>query len=1044
MWKRTIIVACVLIVISSVAWAQMTTAGLSGTVTDETGGLLPGVEITVTNVDTGRTRSVVSDDEGRYIAPELTLGAYEVEASLAGFQTSVRSGIQLTLGRQAVVDLTLQIGEITERVTVTGEAPLVETTQSTLADLVEERIIRDLPLNGRNFPELALLQAGAMVRNGQTNSSFSPIGGGGTKISIGGARPKQNAYVFDGQDAKDAFGNAPGSAAGTVLGVETVRELSVLSNTYSSEFGGAGGVILAVTKSGTNSLHGSIFWFHRNDNLDARNFFDPGAPPEFKRNQYGFTVGGPIIQDRTFFFGSYEGLRERLGATQIRDVPSLSARAGTVDPIIQPYLDLYPLPNGRDNGDGTAEFLLAAPRPTDEDYFLIKIDHSFSDSDSIEARYFFDDAVQNSYYSGGIDPQFRREASTRRQLLNVAWRRIVSPTLINVARVSFNRSYGGLPNIVVGDIDPSLNFLPDRLFGQLQVSGLSTYGTDAAGGGDRLSILNSFEYGDTVNLTKGRHSLKFGGVAQRLQLNGLSGSRLHGRYVFTSVANFLSNNPNRFEFLDPRTGGSSIRGFRGWLFSLFVQDDFQFRPNLTMNLGLRYELSTAPKEVGNRIANVRNLVTDTAPTIGDPFFKKDPTDFGPRIGVAWDPTGSGNTSIRSGFGIFYQQHTHANWWLPAYQNAPFFVRPIQRPTTFPTGYDDFLASPTSSFPTMAPFQYEPSTPYMMQYHLTIQQQLASDTVLSVSYAGSAGRHLGRLFSANTNQFEICPACSSPIANDVPAGTKYFPEDATKINPNFGDQEVRQWDTNSSYNALQLRVTKRFSQGFAFQGAYTFSRTLDQASGIAGSDVAGSGAAAQDPFDQKSSKGLSGFHVQNRLSMNFSADVPSGDYQGVAGAILGGWKVNGIITVADGNSVNILNNAAVDRARMGISRPTDERPNLKPGADNNPVLGGPDKYFDSSPFELQEEGFFGNLGRNTAIGPGFANVDFSVLKDFALNEDRTIQFRAEFFNLFNRANFSNPSGTVFSNSSGNPSGSFGRIRSTSTTSRQIQFALKFLF
>ncbi|MDA2935294.1 carboxypeptidase regulatory-like domain-containing protein, partial [Acidobacteria bacterium AH-259-D05] len=843
MSRTKIIVACVFLFASSLAWAQVTRGTISGTVKDETGALIPGVEVIVTNIDTGATRTVLTGDEGLYIATDLALGNYEVEASLAGFQTAVRSGIQLTVGREVVVDMTLRVGEITERVTVTGEAPLVETTQSVLGDLVDDKIIRDLPLNGRDFTELALLQAGAMVRVGHLRRSFSPISGGGTRISIGGARPKQNAYVFDGQDAKDAFGNTPGSAARTVLGVETVREFSILSNTYSAEFGGAGGVINAVTKSGTNAFHGSVFWFLRNDNLDASNFFDAPirddasgsfirkAKPEFKRNQFGFTVGGPIVPDRTFFFGSYEGLRERLGTTRIEEVPSLDARAGNIvpiDPLVRPYLELYAVPNGEDLGDGTAENLFSVNEPTNENYFLVKIDHTFSESDSIDARYFIDDAIGELFFSGGPDVQWQRHPDTRRQLFNSTWRKIVTPTLVNAASVSFNRSFGGLPNVQLGNIDPSLNFLPDRLFGQVRGAGVSSIGTDAAGGGDRLSILNWFEYADTLTYTAGRHSLKFGGKLVRIQLNGLSGSRLHGRMVFRGLRNFLTNKPNRFEFLIPGAG-SAMRGYRQWMVATFIQDDFKFRSNLTLNAGLRWEVLNTPIEVADRIANLRDPVNDTAPHIGDPFFENNSwTNFGPRIGFAWDPFGEGNSSIRAGYGIFFQPHTHANWWIMGYQNAPFFLRNVIRPRNFadPTGFfpnafDLFLQAGGTPTPTMSPMQFDAPTPYMQQYHLTIQHQITTDSVVSVSYAGSRGVKLGRLKNGNTAVFQVCPCLDDPATSGfdestLASGAKYWPDGSPKINPNFIDMEIRQWDTNSFYNALQVRFTKRFSQGFQAQ------------------------------------------------------------------------------------------------------------------------------------------------------------------------------------------------------------------------------------
>ena len=391
----------------AIAWAQTTTGGISGIVHDETGAVLTRVEMTIKNVETGISRSVVTDARGRFQAPNLSLGAYEVEAKLTGFQSQLRSGITLSVGQEAVIDFTLRVGDVSQTVEVHAEAPVIETTTSSVSGLVEGRQIRDLPLNGRSFEELAILQPGVtMARVG--SKGFT--GGSGQKINVGGARTYSSSFLMDGTDIKDMWGQTPGSVAGVSLGVDTVREFKVLVNSYSAEYGNAaGGVITAISRSGTNAIHGSVFEFLRNSAMDARNFFDLDArnplvrsnPPPFKRNQLGFTVGGPVRRDKTFYFGSYEGLRQRLSTTAFANVATPAAREGNLPtgPVevvsaIKPYLALLPLPNGRDNRDGTAEYSGAVRTPDNEDYFMGRVDHHFSSADSIFARYSIDTATE--------------------------------------------------------------------------------------------------------------------------------------------------------------------------------------------------------------------------------------------------------------------------------------------------------------------------------------------------------------------------------------------------------------------------------------------------------------------------------------------------------------------------------------------------------------------------------------------------------------------------------------------------------------------------
>ncbi|MBI4446317.1 MAG: carboxypeptidase regulatory-like domain-containing protein, partial [Acidobacteria bacterium] len=526
---------------------QGASATILGVAKDSTGGVLPGVTVTVRNTATGVERTVITDDGGRYQVPELGVGSYEIVAELTGFQTTVRRGITLTVGQQALIELILNVGEMTERVEVLGEAPQVDTTSSTIAGLVDESQVRSLPLNARSLIELAPLKTGvAFVEFG---GDASPLVGFAKKITIAGSRPNASLFQLDGASITDRQG-APGSAAGLMMGVETIREFNVITNAYSSEYGShTGGVFNAVTKSGTNEIHGSAFEFHRNDNLDARNFFDRNPkdpltrndPPEFKRNQFGGSVGGPIVKNRTFFFGSFEGLREALGITDITNVPSLAARSGLVPnpatgqvrnvgvaPKVKPFLELYPEPNGVDFGDGRAEFIRGISRVTEEDFWTIRLDHNFSSSHSLFGRYTFDDgqrSVPDSFTTLGSN-------ATRNQYLTLSHTTIISPKVVNKFVVGFTRANVGQRE------EPLPGKSPLKSFTQFQkVGGQQVYGGLNAPGMSSLStrpspsifeVSNYFQYKDDLSYVRGSHSMKFGANVERRQDN-----RSQGMYART-------------------------------------------------------------------------------------------------------------------------------------------------------------------------------------------------------------------------------------------------------------------------------------------------------------------------------------------------------------------------------------------------------------------------------------------------------------------------------------------------------------------------------
>lgn len=563
----SLVLALVLIgLVPSLALAQTTSATISGTATDETGGVLPGVTVSVENVATGLTRTTVSDDEGRFTVLQLVPGDYQVQGELIGFQTAVRTGITLTVGRSAIVDLTLQVGEITDRVTVTGEAPLVETSTAALSGLVAETQIKELPLNGRNFVQLSLLEPGATHARTASQGSLT---GGGLKMSFNGSRPSFNNFIMDGTSINSVDSQAVGGSSGIAMGVETIREFQVITSNFSAEFGRAGGgIVNVVTKSGTNEVHGSVFYFHRNDNLDATNYFTNRSnleKPEFKRNQFGMSLGGPIIKDKTFIFGGYEGLREGLGRTFISNTWTPEAKLGVfpdetvpVEPEVLPYLDLWPdpTPGGRDFGDGRAEFLRSDSNVTEQDFYQVRVDHVLSDSDSLFGRYTIDDSV--AAFPTGLN-LWKTLQTVRSQYVTIEEKKIFSPTLLNVFRVGYNRTAKQYIEEALDSrvSDPALWFIPNPAvpgLGGLGVNGLTEPGGIRNFPRQRLD--NVFIGQDTVNYSAGIHSLKIGGEVQRIHTNANDTNNGKGVYQFPNPKAFFAISTNELAGSNGRFGFS--------------------------------------------------------------------------------------------------------------------------------------------------------------------------------------------------------------------------------------------------------------------------------------------------------------------------------------------------------------------------------------------------------------------------------------------------------------------------------------------------------
>ena len=1028
-----------------VAYAQTVGASLQGTVTDPSGAVVPGAQVEIRSVDTGATRSLATDDGGRWREPVLLPGDYELRITAAGFQTTIRKGIHLSIGQDAVVDLHLEIGTTGSEINVFGDAERVNLVSGAVSGLVDEKQMRDLPLNGRSFQQLALLQPGV---NAVTAGGNDPVGGRTPKISMNGTRPEQSSFLLDGTDINDVYNKTPGSVGGVLLGVEAVLEFQVLTNSYSAEFGrSAGGVVNAVTRAGTNQLHGSAFEFLRNSHLDAKNFFDqPTAPiPPFKRNQFGGVTGGPIHKDQTFFFGSFESLIDRLGLTGVTSVPTEAARQGQlpsgqikVNPAIQPFLDkLFPLPNGRDLGGGVGQYLFSAPQPTDEYFAQGRVDHRFSASDSLFGRYTFDNGNVNRPPTVKVPVTNTKERS-RNQYVTLEYQHVFSPSLLNTARLGFNRSDHESVNQHTTDIPSSLTWIPGQPLGYLTISGVVTEDF-----GDyrlpRLDRLNNYQFGDTVFLTRGIHGLKLGFDAQRIQFNQNTTSQVGGLLTFTSLSNFLQGIPSQFDFALPG-GVDPDRGYRQSLFAFFAQDDIRLRPNLTVNLGLRYEFVTVPTEVNGKVSNLRH-VTDPAITLGDPWYANPSLkNFAPRAGIAWDPFGSGKTSIRAGFGIFDDELLPKYYFFSGSLNPPFTQRSSLTATPTPIPFPNLLANfdPLHVKYQLQTTNYDLQNPYDLQFNLNIQRSLPSEWVVGAGYSGSRGVHLLRIGDANLAPFTVVN------------GIKVYQPQAGRLNPNFASITQRISDAQSFYNALQLSAQKQLSHGLHAQLSYTFSRAIDDSSGVNSQDYSDGSPYVFDYYDRKADRGLSTFWAQHVFVGNWSYELPFGNsMKGVGALFLKGWQLNSITTVQTGHPFEV---------RLGFNRSGNlntvnyamhERPDVKPGYSNNAVLGDPARWWDVNAFQLQAVNTRGNLGRNTLIGPGIVDFDLSVMKNFPIDEARRLEFRAEMFNLPNHPNFNVPSGlTAFSNvtSAGVPTiaPNWGVISTTVTTSRQIQFGLKLIF
>jgi carboxypeptidase family protein len=1092
-WKSSVFAVVLLLVASllaSDAWAQVT-ASLTGTLKDTSGAVVPGVTVTIKNLESGLTRTAETDASGSYNAPSLPVGQYEVSAEKPGFKQQVRRGITLAVAQQAVVNLTLEVGEVEQQVTVTAAAPLVNTTLSPTSGLVGEKQVKDLPLNGRSFDQLLTLTTG--TTNYTTNSSRAAF-------SVSGRRPEESRFLLNGVDYVGA--NAPGQpvgptgASGQLLGVDAVREFNVVAHTYGTEYGKvAGGQVSIVTTSGTNQLHGTAFEYLRNSKLDARNFFDQPIGlriPPFKRNQFGGALGGPLKRDKLFLFGTYEGFRQRLGVSDVAVVPDDQARQGRLPDASGVYAPVpnlktgmlpfaqhfWPAPNAAVLGGGLALNISNPPQKVREDFGLVRFDYNASAKDSLSANYLKDDGENDLPQP---NPNFIAITPQSNELIGLQETHIFSPTVLNTATLGFTRAFINSGTIPAAPIPANLSFIADRSPGTISIgggirgSGTSASITNAPGNAATRNVRNLFSGSDDVRLIRGRQSLSAGFWYQRIQqnMNGTTGGR-SGNLSYPSLTAFLQDLPTQLFANVLQTP----LGYRSTEAAWYVQDEIKLKPNLTMRLGLRDEMTNGYNEVTGRCGNYAfgsNGVMLSDPLVGPSCLKQNNAKalWQPRVGVAWDPTGTGAWAVRAGVGIYNDLQDTLAWRLnldPPYSGRVTFTDPVLSliPLSPATGLlpncSAQLQAAKQPCAIYGPGGVEPNmhTPTVQQWSFTVEREITKDLMLQVGYVGSQAYHLPLVIDRNTIPSQVCsnPAgcssggiltaaqkttlTSSPIVI-VPQGTTFIPP-GLRPNPFLANTVSMMFAGNSSYHALNVSLVKRASRGLTFKANYTFSKALDMNSLIGNSNGTNQPQDILNPYDLRKDKGIAAFDLQHQFNANFSYELPFGHGQrwgggasGFADKLMGGWQWNGIVTAQSGfpftPQVGTNISGSGDASSLDV-------PNWNPAFSGPVILGKVSQWYDPHAFLLPTAGTIGNVSRGALTAPGVTTVDTSLFKAFRLNERWSLQFRAEAFNLFNHANFKSPNASVFSGSNISPSA--GIITGTATTSRQIQFALKLQF